>query len=534
MKPSLPYFRRSSKPDSRNPSPKSIKSPRYGTSEFFASLESQIKRLDPEFFFIWGDESPLTQAFNCVKQAIDQILNKSSSTEALSPLKQRDSVNSATKVLTAEDLALLNSYKEKEEDLKQKLEKSQKQEEKLLKEKEKLRKMKKNLFDLEDEVRSVKEELNNEFILLNQQKTKLRIEKEAFEKEKLEVRTEKKMILEEKLGIDQRELEFNADYNDLEMKKEMLLQEKSEIERDRWLLEQEKEQVEQQVLGIEQSKDLLQIEFSRLEKERNELIKIKQELPKNGKIAKDLKPTVEFYDDSRSPSFAYRESNQVEQNSSDFDHFLSKINENLQIAERDLLNKSKELDERESAILAKEKKMNKRAAELELIKESLVKSSNELNEINQFSVPKMTSDSKLIDKLLNQLADLQKQLLYKTQSSNPDLQLIQQIKSLTDNEQVLSLVELLQERLEQVDYKEKIILESILEFDLRERNLELAEERIRDEQRLLKEEHESRMNEIELAKAEMLQLQSKLEAHLMEIDHKEKQLVKTFEEMKKG
>ena len=98
----------------------------------------------------------------------------------------------------------------------------------------------------------------------------------------------------------------------------------------------------------------------------------------------------------------------------------------------------------------------------------------------------------------------------------------------------MSLVELLQERLEQVNYKEKIILESILEFDLRERNLELAEERIRDEQRLLKEEHETRMNEIEVARADMLQLERKLEAHLKKIDDKEKQVVKTFEDMKKG
>ena len=530
MKPSLPYFRKSSKPDSRNSSPKSIKSPRYGTSEFFASLESQIRRLDPEFFFIWGEESPLTQAFNCVKQAIDQILNKSSSTEALSSLKQRDSINSATKVFSTEDHALLINFKEKEENLRQSIEKIQKQEEKNLIEKEKLRKMKKTLFELEDELRTVKEELNNEFILLNQQKAKFRMEKEAFEKEKMQVRVDKKMILEEKLAIDQRIMEFNAAYDDLEVKKEILLQEKSGVDRNRWLFEQEKEQFGQNLAGVMQSKELLQIEFARIEKERNELIKLKQEV---SMLPKDSKPLIEFYDDSKSPSFAYRELSSHELGNAELENIMNKINENLQQAQQDLINKSEALDEREKLIISNEKKIAKQAAELALIKESLVKSSNELNELSQVSMPKLTTDSKIIDKLLNQLEDLQKQLLHKTQSSNPDLQLIEQIKSFNNDEQVLNLLNLLEEKIEQVNYKEKIILESIIEFDSRERNLELAEERVRDEQRLLKEEHETRMDEIETARAEMHQLQSKLEAHLNKIEDKEKQLVKTFDEIRK-
>ena len=531
MKPSLPYFRKSSKPESRNSSPKSIKSPRYGTSEFFASLECQIKRLDPEFFFIWGEESPLTQAFNCVKQAIDQILNKSSSTEALSSLKQRDSINSATKVFTTEDLALLVNFREKEENLKQNIEKNQKQEEKNLKEKEKLRKMKKSLFELEDELRTVKEELNNEFIMLNQQKTKFRMEKEAFEKEKMQVRTDKKMILEEKLVIDQRNLEFNTAYNELEVKKEMILQEKSGIDRDRWLFEQEKEQFGQYLAGVNQSKELLQIEFARLEKERNDLIKMKQEVPKH---PKDLRPVNEFYDDSKSPSFAFQEINSHELTNAEFENILNKINENLQLAEQDLINKSEELDKREKLIITNERKIAKQTADLALIKESLVKSRNELNELSQVSMPKLTNDSKTIDKLLYQLEDLQKQLLHKTQSSNPDLQLIEQIKSFNNDEQILSLLNFLQEKIDQVNYKEKIILESIIEFDSRERNLELVEERIKEEQRLLKEEHETRMDEIEIAKADILKLQSKLETHLNKIEDKEKVLVKAFDEIKKA
>jgi hypothetical protein len=526
MKSSLPYFRKSIKPESRTSSPKGIKSPRYGTSEFFASLEGQVKRIEPEFFFIWGEESPLTQAFNCVKQAIDQILNKSTSTELQSITRQKDSVSS--KAISQEELNILNNLKEKEEEISAKLENCSKKEEKVLKDKEKLRKMKKTLFELEDELRNVKEELNNEFIQLNQQKSKFRVEKEAAEKERIEMKNEKKKILEEKLMIDRKELEFKSAYDELEMQKEMILQEKTEIDRDRWILEQEKDQVEEQVLAINNTREVLQVEFERLEHERSEFMKKRQELSKSAsKVKNDSRPCFDFYDDSKSPSFAPQELSEQISNPS-LENILTLVQNDLYSVEDELLKKSHELDEKESKLTIKEKLINEKMHELQIIQETLSKSSNDLNELLQQSLPKLSNDSKIVEKLLNQLCDLQKQLLTKAQASASDSVLIESIKSLTSNQQVSKLVKVLQEKIEKVNYKEKVVLESVLDFEIREKELEIAEERIRNEQSKFREEHEARICEIELAKTDILKLQQKLEKYLEEINEKERKIDETY------
>lgn len=532
MKHNLPYLRRSSQPESRNSSPRGIKSPRYGSSEFFASLETQIKRIEPEFFFVWGDESPLTQALTCVKQSIDQILNKTCTSETNFSNKINDSPKGKKK-LTNEDQNALNNIKEKENELGKKMEECEKKAEKMIKEKEKLRKMKKSLFELEDELRNVKEELNNEFLQLNQNKIKFRSEKEALEKEKFEMRGEKKMILEAKLGIDQRELEFKAIHDELELKKEILLQERDEIDRDRWLIEREKEELSEKAAHLHKAREQLEQESKYLEQEHNQILQQRLESQKSTLLPfQEPRANIDFFDESKSPSFSIPSKSEMVPKH-ELEKLETKLKEDLFKAENDLLYKAMELDEREEKIILAEKVIQDKLNELQIIKETLARSSSELNEMIQLSFPRVTNETKYIEKLLNQLSETQRQLLIQSDAVKDEQVFIDSIKSLTDEEKILELQKILAYKLEKVIEREKIVNEKVLELEKKQRELEILEETFRTEQFQFKCEHENRMVEIEDAKNEIFDLQDKLEQHLKKMDQKERKIFETIQEVGK-
>lgn len=525
MKHNLPYIRRSSQTDSRNNSPRGMKSPRYGTSEFFASLETQIKRLDPDFFFIWGDESPLTQALTCIKQGIDKILTRASNSDTNFSSNTIDSPT-INKKNTVDEKSVSNKLKQMEFELSKKFEESEKKAEKLVKEKEKLRKMKKTLFELEDELRNVKEELNNEFLQLNQKKNKFRSEKEELEKEKVEIKLEKKMILEAKLGIDQRELEFKAVYDDLELKKEIFLQEREEIDRDQWILQREKEDLLQKQKILEKAREQLAKESKYLDQEKSQFLQQRQKNPLTP--FQDPKVNIEFIDESNSPSFSSPSLCEMIPKH-EFEKLQTRIHEELFKAENSLIYKAMELDDREEQILQAEKIIEDKLYELQIIKETLARSSSELNEMIQLSFPKVTNETKYVEKLLFQLSETQRQLLNQSETAKEEQNFIESIKSLTEEEKILELQKMLKIKLEYVSQREKIVNAKMNETEKKQRELEGLEEKLRTEQFQLKCEHENRMVEIEDAKNEILNLQEKLEQHMKKMDQKERKIFEAIQ-----
>lgn len=471
----------------------------------------------------------MTQALTCIKQGIDKIMTRASNTDTnFSSNTDSPTVN---KINSVEERSVASKHKQVEDEISKKIEENEKKTEKIAKEKEKLRKMKKTLFELEDELRNVKEELNNEFLQLNQKKNKFRSEREAMEKEKVEIKLEKKRILEAKLGIDQRELEFKAVYDDIELKKEILMQEREEINRDQWILQREKEDFLQQQKIFEKFKSQLTQDPKHQEKPESP-----QQYQKNPLIPfQDPKINIDFIDESNSPSFSSPSPNEMIPKH-EFEKLQKKIEEDLFRAENHLIYKAIELDDREDQILQAEKIIEDKLYELQIIKETLAKSSSELNEMIQLSFPRVTNETKYIEKILLQLSETQRQLLNQSETAKEEQNFIESIRSLTEEEKVEELRKMLKIKLDHVARREKMANEKMVETEKKQRELEGLEERLRTEQFQLRCEHENRMVEIEDAKNEILNLQEKLEQHMKKMDKKERQIVEAIQEagVKKG
>lgn len=531
---------------SQSNSPKPLKSPRYGYTEFFASLENQIKRLDPEFIFIWGDESPLTQALNCVKQAIDNILNKSISTEAASFPKSIDTLSSP-KNIKCNDPPTPESAKDMANDAEKIKFKLERQAEKMKKEKEILRKNKNTLFEMEDELRRVKEELNNEYIGLNQNKNKLRIEKEAFEREKYELGKEKKMILDLKVRFENKDTELKLAFDDLEMKRGIFAQERTEIDREKWLIDKEKQQNIEKLAIINQTREFIMQEVKSLENERDQLLKFKVNLQKEAAENKEIRIVIDrekdtlaklketftkekqeeilVFDMSKSPSFGpgAREGADTAEfvSKSEVDLMLAELTQSMQAMEDDLVQKAIELDERETKIHLTESQLKEKAADLNLIKDSLEKSSKELNELIKVSLPRVNMESASLENIIKQLAQ-QKEALKQEQINFDSL------TYLKDDEKYAEIQKEIEIRVNNIALREKELEELALEISERKKFLEKDEETIRNLRMEFKLEYENKIGEIEKAKTQLEKLEEKIEIHFAKIEEKEKWILENI------
>lgn len=531
---------------SQSNSPKPLKSPRYGYTEFFASLENQIKRLDPEFIFIWGDESPLTQALNCVKQAIDNILNKSISTEAASFPKSIDTLSSP-KSIKCDDPPTPESAKDMANDAEKIKFKLERQAEKMKKEKEILRKNKNTLFEMEDELRRVKEELNNEYIGLNQNKNKLRIEKEAFEREKYELGKEKKMILDLKVRFENKDTELKLAFDDLEMKRGIFAQERTEIDREKWLIDKEKQQNIEKLAIINQTREFIMQEVKSLENERDQLLKFKVNLQKEAAENKEIRIVIDrekdtlaklketftkekqeeilVFDMSKSPSFGpgAREGADTAEfvSKSEVDLMLAELTQSMQVMEDDLVQKAIELDERETKIHLTESQLKEKAADLNLIKDSLEKSSKELNELIKVSLPRVNMESASLENIIKQLAQ-QKEALKQEQINFDSL------TYLKDDEKYAEIQKEIEIRVNNIALREKELEELALEISERKKFLEKDEETIRNLRMEFKLEYENKIGEIEKAKTQLEKLEEKIEIHFAKIEEKEKWILENI------
>lgn len=531
---------------SQSNSPKPLKSPRYGYTEFFASLENQIKRLDPEFIFIWGDESPLTQALNCVKQAIDNILNKSISTEAASFPKSIDTLSSP-KNIKCDDPPTPESAKDMANDAEKIKFKLERQAEKMKKEKEILRKNKNTLFEMEDELRRVKEELNNEYIGLNQNKNKLRIEKEAFEREKYELGKEKKMILDLKVRFENKDTELKLAFDDLEMKRGIFAQERTEIDREKWLIDKEKQQNIEKLAIINQTREFIMQEVKSLENERDQLLKFKVNLQKEAAENKEIRIVIDrekdtlaklketftkekqeeilVFDMSKSPSFGpgAREGADTAEfvSKSEVDLMLAELTQSMQAMEDDLVQKAIELDERETKIHLTESQLKEKAADLNLIKDSLEKSSKELNELIKVSLPRVNMESASLENIIKQLAQ-QKEALKQEQINFDSL------TYLKDDEKYAEIQKEIEIRVNNIALREKELEELALEISERKKFLEKDEETIRNLRMEFKLEYENKTGEIEKAKTQLEKLEEKIEIHFAKIEEKEKWILENI------
>ncbi|OMJ82712.1 hypothetical protein SteCoe_16537 [Stentor coeruleus] len=531
---------------SQSNSPKPLKSPRYGYTEFFASLENQIKRLDPEFIFIWGDESPLTQALNCVKQAIDNVLNKSISTEVASLPRGVDTTTSL-KNIKSDDPPTPESVKDMANDTEKVKYKLEKQAEKLKKEKEILRKNKNTLFEMEDELRRVKEELNNEYIMLNQNKNKLRNEKENFEREKYDMGKEKKMLLDLKVRLENKDNELKLAYDDLEIKRGIFAQERTEIDREKWLIDKEKQQNIEKLAIINQTREFIMQEVKSLEGERDQLLKFKVNLQKEASENKEMRSVLDHekdtlaklkenlikekqdeivvYDLSKSPSFGPGARECVDTvefvSKSEVDLMLAELTQSMQAMEDDLVQKAIELDDRETKIHLTESQLKEKAADLNLIKDSLERSSKELSELINVSLPRVNIESASLENIIKQLAQ-QKEALKQEQMNFDSL------SYLKDDEKYAEIQKEIESRIYNIASREKKLEEIALEIEEHKNFLQKDEETVRNLRIEFKVEYENKIGEMEKAKAELEKLEEKIEAHFAKIEEKEKWILENI------
>lgn len=557
---------------SRTQSPSQLKSPRYGSSEFFSSLETHIKRLDPEFSFVWGEESPLTQAMNCIKQAIDTILNKSLSLETtVSPkylesfkrpympkAQDRNNINS-TEIIKEQQLKI-----EKDKDyLKEKYDK-------INFDRENLKKTKKTLFEMEDELRQVKIELNKEQSELNQEKYNFRITKENFEIEVFELNKEKKGLYDAKKNIKAMQIQFNKKIHELQLEKQKFLEEINQFNLDKAKFTQEKRNFDLErfhqtdFLGkINETKEVIVNDLKYFEKERSSVLRLQDELKQvlqdnkeqfkllenerkemealklsilrqKAAVEKDI---VQPYDENNSSGYplatteAEITENREYVSKAELQKILSEMHQNFQKVDEEFFIKSSELDQREKKIEETENKLKKKAKELSVIKESLEKSNSELQELVKLTIPSFNSESLNLETLLSSLLEAKSQIQMQNQILEEEKFKVDSLNFLNEHERFKSIQKIIENKFSDVRYKEKELQELLKIIEIKMQELSTQEENIKQKKLDLKTDHEEKLKEIEDCKFQIIELQNKLDLHLQKIETKERSMIETRDQI---
>lgn len=563
------------------------KSPSTLSSDFFSVLVSHMRRLDENFSLDLVEETPLTQALNCIIQAID-IIEQERGQANIKYSEESDNYNESDKKACKLE-SLLRAREDKLIVAEAALSREKKA---LAREKENLKQMKEYYKKQEYEIHQQKSDIetrekeNDEKICIIKQKLEienkeLEGKKKEFEKDALELDAMKKKLEE----YSNRLME---EHEELELERSQLFEKTLEIDKEMWRIENEKILFEEKQAINNHLKAKIDEEIIRIETDRAELLKSKIDLQSESIKHSELLHTLESERISLSELQASiateklilsEEKSKLDQKEERLSHILTQLEGekhkilpdspsnsknpffqldypqlfsissgskdpnspkgkfiSLEMLEelknqmftysQEVENREKALENRTQALSKKEKDLETKFLEIQALETSLLKAKNDLEEVSLATFPKLESQSQYIQHILSDLQAKRSEIdMGYSQLQTKIIEFEKSKNNSLKSSDIAGLAEKLEKKNKKIQQREKDLIQFEAKLE-KERDENLAHALfLQRAQKDFELNCSQKQAEIQAATKKLERLQRKLDDAISLINTKESQLL---------